>query len=263
MRICTQTANIHASDSTESEMISQALLGERVKVLKVDNHWSHIELLTDAYKGFVQNHHLDHDTATNTHRVINKMTPLFYKPDIKSPVELLAPLACELTLHECDNDQFLCTNQQRYVWKQHTRAIDRQLDGQLVDTAQSLFLGSAYLWGGRSPLGLDCSAVVQLTAMLHGWQLPRDTSDQVALFRAKHHLTKKNPADLHMAAAVQIEYTQRQTNDLIYWPGHVGIVLDKDTIVHATAHTLQCCCEPLSQVEARAGMAESLWRLTR
>jgi len=261
MRICSQTANIHASASTKSEMTSQALLGERVKVLKVENHWSYIELQTDGYSGFTENHHLVDDTASRTHWVINKLTPLFEQPDIKSPVKQMAPLASELALHECGFDQFLRTDQQQYVWKQHTRGIDSTSNGQLVDTAQSMFLGAPYLWGGRSPMGLDCSALVQLSALLHGWQLPRDTSDQTAFFLDNTRTGNQALVSACSGIATQIEYTHRQTNDLVYWPGHVAIVLDKKTVVHATAHSLHCCRELLSEVEARAGKPESIWRL--
>jgi len=263
MRIGSQIANIHSSASTTSETTSQALLGERVKVLTVEEQWSHIELQTDNYSGFVENRHLIDDTTSSTHRVINKLTPLFELPDIKSPVKQLAPLASELGLHECGHDQFLCTIEQRYIWKQHTRAIDDTSDGQLVDTAQSLFLGSPYLWGGRSPLGLDCSALVQLSALLHGWQLPRDSSDQLALFRSSNGSANSDQFNNISSKVRSVEYAHRQTNDLVYWPGHVAIVLDQETIVHATAHSLQCCIEPLSHVEARAGAPESLWRLIR
>jgi len=262
MRICSQTANIHARASIESETTSQALLGERVKVFKAGNHWSHIELQTDGYIGFVQNNHLIDNTKTSTHRVIKKLTPLFDEPNIKSPVKQMAPLASELILNDCSNEQFLCTDQQQYVWKQHIRAIDINTDGRLIDTACSLFSGSPYLWGGRSPLGLDCSALVQLTAQLHGFQLPRDTTDQVALFRTNGQLLSENQQLFKPIAAQQIDYAQRQTDDMIYWPGHVAIVLNKETVVHATAHSLQCCSEPLRHVEARAGMPESIWRLT-
>jgi len=261
MHICSQTANIHASKSIESETISQGLLGERVKVLQADDHWSRIELQTDGYKGFIENQHLVDNVTPGTHRIITKMTPLFDRPDIKSPVRQIAPLASELSLKECGSEQFLLTNRNQYVWKQHTLIINNKFNGQLVDTAQALFLGSPYLWGGRSPLGLDCSAVVQLTALLHGWHLPRDSSDQVALFRAARGSKTKGQPINQTAYATSVDYTQRQTDDLLYWPGHVAIVLDKDTIVHATAHSLQCCRESLAQVEARAGKPESIWRL--
>jgi len=263
MRICSEIANIHASPSIESETTSQALLGEYVKVSTVENHWSHIELLTDGYCGFVENHHLVDDTTISTHKVIIKFTPLFDEPDIKSPVKQHAPLASELSLHECDNHQFLRTHQQCYVWKQHVWEINGKREGQLVDTAQSLFLGSPYLWGGRSPVGLDCSALVQLTALLHGWQLPRDTADQVTLFHNGICSTCSGQLKRQPSQADRIEYGQQQTDDLVYWPGHVAMVLDPQTIVHATAHSLLCCNEPLHQVEARAGKPESIWRLMR
>jgi len=274
MRIGSQTANIHANASVESETTSQALLGERVKVLKVQSHWSQIKLQNDGYVGYIENHHLTNYLNTSTHRVSNKLTPLFDQADIKSPVRQLATIASELVLHECNSDQFWRTDQQLYVWKQHTQTIDDYRVGQLIDTAQALFLGSPYLWGGRSPLGLDCSALVQLSALLHGWQLPRDTIDQVALFRAIHNSenlathaiigteSKNTPFNLSSGSVQLIDYAQKQTNDLIYWPGHVAIALDTQTVVHATAHSLQCCAEPLSEVEARAGVPDSIWRLT-
>lgn len=262
MRIHSQTANIHACASTASETTSQALLGERVKVLKVDNNWSQIELLTDGYIGHMENHHLIDESIASTHQVINKLTPLFTEPDIKSSVKLLAPVASELCLQTCDHDQFWRTDQQHYVWKQHTRMKEAKTKGLMVETAQALFLGAPYLWGGRSPSGLDCSAMVQLTAMLHGWHLPRDSSDQVAFFKAcysgqDNDFRYRQPTNTQL-----IEYANRQTDDLVYWPGHVAMVLDKDTVVHATAHSLLCCCEPLKQVEARAGAPESIWRLS-
>jgi len=99
--------------------------------------------------------------------------------------------------------------------------------------------------------------------MLHGWQLPRDTKDQVSFF--SNQITKQlagseNSQLMHPVAST-INYEQRQADDLVYWPGHVGILLDKQTLLHATAHSLQVCKEPLQSVEQRAGHPESIWRL--
>ena len=261
MRIGSQIANIHARASIESEMTSQALPGERVKVLNVDNRWSQIQVHNDGYNGFVESRHLVDDASPGTHRVIAKHTPLFTNPDIKSPVKQLVPVASELTLHKCEDDRFLCSEQQHYVWKQHVSNIVDKSNGKLVDTAQALFSGSPYLWGGRSPLGLDCSALVQLCARLHGWYLPRDTAEQIALFRDGSHCSDYGQSTIQPDCKEQIDYAQRQTDDLVYWPGHVAIVLDNETVVHATAHSLHCCNEPLDQIEARAGKPESIWRL--
>jgi len=86
--------------------------------------------------------------------------------------------------------------------------------------------------------------------MLHGWVLPRDTHDQVAHFQQSE------------SVATRIEYAQRQRNDLLYWPGHVAIQFDSNNVLHATAHSLSCCVEPLAAVELRAGKPNSLWRLS-
>ncbi len=249
MRIGTQTANIHASAALESETTSQALFGERVKVIQADQHWSYIELLTDGYTGHMQNQFLQHNSTESTHRVIARSTLLFSQPDIKSRVHHHLSFASELSLQHLEDSKFAQTHDGYFIWKAHTSALESTLPGHLIDTAQSMFLGAPYLWGGRSPTGIDCSGVVQLSAMVHGWSLPRDTKDQLAYFYSGEGATK-------------IEYADKRLNDLIYWPGHVAIVLNPTTVVHATAHSLECCRESLAAVEARAGMPESIWRLT-
>ncbi len=104
--------------------------------------------------------------------------------------------------------------------------------GDFVAQAERL-LGAPYLWGGRSPRGLDCSALVQLALMATGFPAPRDSDMQAALLGS-------NPGD-----------APPRRGDLVFWRGHVGILLDAAMLIHANAHHMAVAVEPLSVAVTR------------
>lgn len=250
MRICSQTANLYNTASLSAETTSQGLYGEQVSVLEQQENFSRIRLHNDGYSGYVENSKLLELSEATTHRIVHRTSPLFTEADIKSPILEIFVLGSELALTQSHHEQFLQTPSGHFIWKPHAQPLQYKLTGNLVDTAENYFLNIPYVWGGRSTLGLDCSALVQLSAMLHGYSLPRDTKDQVPFFQR---------AECEIAQPVT--YEDRQTNDLLYWPGHVAIAKDPQTVTHATAYSLSCCIEALSAVEQRAGKPTSLWRL--
>jgi len=96
------------------------------------------------------------------------------------------------------------------------------------------FEGAPYLWGGRTPAGLDCSALVQLAASALGHAAPRDSDMQWDEFGAS---LPQNAAP--------------QRNDLVFWRGHVGVMWDAQTLLHANAHHMAVVKEPLGLVQSR------------
>jgi len=104
-------------------------------------------------------------------------------------------------------------------------------------------LNAPYLWGGRSTDGCDCSGLVQLLAAAKGFKVPRDSGDQ------------------ERALLNDVDFDKRASENLVYWPGHVGILQTPDLLLHATAHSLRCCVEPLQDVIRRAGEPSSVKRL--
>ena len=97
------------------------------------------------------------------------------------------------------------------------------------------FLGIPYLWGGRSSLGIDCSGLVQTAFAACGVPAARDTDLQ----------------EMSLGDAIGLDPAGWQRGDLLYWPGHVGMVRDAESFVHATAHTMTVTIEGLAEGLAR------------
>jgi cell wall-associated NlpC family hydrolase len=147
-----------------------------------------------------------------------------------------------------DEDTFAVTPDGLFVPKQHLTLRDH-VDGDFVAVAER-FVGTPYLWGGKTSLGIDCSGLVQIALTACGVTCPRDSDiQQAALGRA---LTDS-----------EAKYLQR--GDLIFWTGHVAIVRDASTIVHANAHHMATAIEPtetaMSRIEAAGGWLISIRRL--
>lgn len=117
------------------------------------------------------------------------------------------------------------------------RAHLEPVQGDFVDQAER-FAGAPYLWGGRSARGLDCSALVQLALMSCGIAAPRDSDMQQAL----------------LGASLAPDAEPRR-GDLIFWNGHVGMLRDAATLIHANAHHMAVTIEPFAPATARIAAA--------
>jgi cell wall-associated NlpC family hydrolase len=109
--------------------------------------------------------------------------------------------------------------------------------------AAALFADAPYLWGGRTPDGVDCSGLAQQALAAEGIMLRRDT-------------------DLQREEGEPVKFAAREAGDLVFWPGHVGLLLDGDRLCHANAHWMKVVTEPLADVTARAGAEPEVRRFT-
>ena len=236
--IVTATAAIREFPDAKSMGASELVYGEGFAVLDVAGDWAWGYGVHDDYLGYVRMESLG-DPVEPTHVVTATGTLLFDKPNIRSAVMMRLPMGARLVSggdSECG--QFLLCGD-AFVPKTHVEEIGKVAES-AVDLSERL-VGTPYLWGGRSGDGIDCSGMVQMTHGLAGTALPRDADMQEA-------------ADLGTAVP---EGAPLQRGDLIYFPGHVGIMIDGENIVHANSRWMQVSIEPLTEVASRFEGEES------
>jgi Bacterial dipeptidyl-peptidase Sh3 domain/NlpC/P60 family len=227
-------APLREGPSTDAMQISQALKGERVTIYDHNGEgfaWG--QLNSDGYVGWLPDRALAKPLAAPTHKVTALRTFAFPGPSIKlPPVETLS-MGATLTVTREDG-AFAVTREGWYLPRPHLGGID-VMAADFVAVAER-FVGTPYLWGGKSSIGIDCSGLVQVALNAAGTGCPRDSDMQRdGLGRAL------SPA----------EARHLQRGDLIFWKGHAAIVRDADSIVHANAHHMAAVVENTRDAIAR------------
>lgn len=214
---------------------TQLVFGERFEVLEEAGGLCWGQSVTDGYVGHVSAAALGAEGAAPTHRVAVPLTHLYPEADIKAPPTMALPMGALLAV-TAEGERFHETPG-GFVPSRHLVGADHRAPDP-VSVAER-FLHAPYLWGGRSVMGLDCSALVQLAAQAAGMPAPRDSDMQEAMGEAV-------PPDAPL-----------RRGDLVFWAGHVGWMLDAGTLLHANAHHMQVVAEPLAGAVARIAAAGS------
>lgn len=219
-------------------------LGQRFCVLEEVDGYAFGYAEADGYVGYVPARDLS-DPAPVTHRVIRPQTLAKAHPDLKhfEPQHTLC-YGAAVRVVDVQNEWsgFEIQGQDDtaatlYVPTSHLVPVDHKASDFVAEAEK--FLGLPYLWGGNTGLGLDCSGLVQLALHAAGHECPRDSDQQRAA------LGEALPKGATL-----------QRGDLIFWVGHVGILQDGDTLLHANAHHMAVATEPLAGAIARIGAKE-------
>jgi cell wall-associated NlpC family hydrolase len=241
-QVAVPTAALRKAADPSVEQWDQLLFGERFRVLEVKDGFAWGQAARDGYVGFVAEQDLAAPGAPATHQVAVLRTYAFAEPNIKSrPLGLYSLNA--LIAIEAREGRFAKGEGTGWFVADHLSPIG-VVQGDYVAVA-TCFLGAPYQWGGRESLGLDCSGLVQQALAACGRAVPRDTDLQLAFF-------------------APIAADQRRRGDLLFWKGHVAVLLDADVILHANAHHMAVAIEPLAEaiarVEASGGGQPTGWR---
>jgi hypothetical protein len=233
-------AALRSGPSADAMLSTQALKGERVTIYDRNGEgWAWGQLNGDGYVGWLPDRALARPAAAPTHKIIALRTFAFPGPSIKLPPADTLVMGTKVNVAREDG-LFAVTRDGWYLPLQHVGGIDRNADD-FVAVAER-FAGTPYLWGGKSSLGIDCSGLVQVSLNAAGTGCPRDSDmQQDGLGRVLD----------------RAESRKLQRGDLIFWKGHVAIVRDADTIVHANAHHMATVIENTREAVARIKAAGS------
>ena len=233
-------APLREGPQADAMLATQALKGERVTIYDRDDEgfaWG--QLNGDGYVGWLPDEALARPAAAPTHKVTALRTFAFSGPSIKlAPVETL-PMGARITVIREDG-AFAVTDEGHSLPRGHVGRLDA-MEKDFVAVAER-FIGTPYLWGGKSSLGIDCSGLVQLSLTAAGIGCPRDSDMQ---------------QDGLGQALNAAEMNKLRRGDLIFWKGHVAIVRDAETIVHANAHHMATVIENTQEAIARIKAAGS------
>ncbi|KQT53866.1 MULTISPECIES: NlpC/P60 family protein [unclassified Aureimonas] len=234
-------APLRRAPRPDAALETEALYGETVLVFETDEEgWSWVQLLSDGYVGYMPTTALGPSLgpsfALPTHRVAVPRTLLFPGPDIKLPPLAGLPMGALVAVRgeaADHNATYGLVHPAGAIVRQHLSLPDAAAED-VVATAER-FLGTPYLWGGKSTLGIDCSGLVQLALSMAGCAAPRDADLQEQALGAPLPTTEP-----------------LRRGDLVFWKGHVGLMADKTRLLHANAFHMMVTIEPLADVVARA-----------
>lgn len=239
MNIIKPSAFLKLEPKETSPLETECLFGETIEVLDEYLDWVYCKLKTDNYCGWVKKKKLG-KSEISTHRVLVKRSFVYNDKNPKTQPLLYLPMGAKLSVENIKNDWaeicLLYNNNKQigYVPTRHIVELNHSVKD-WVSTAQ-LLEGTPYNWGGRDTLGIDCSALLQLSYQTYGQNIPRNTSQQIKL--------KKKEID---------SVNNLKRGCVIFWEGHVGIMIDNLNCIHANVFHMSTRTEPLIEIIKRLG----------
>ena len=216
---------------------SEALHGERVTVFEArSDGWSWVQLCGDQYVGYVETSALGDIGAAPTHRIVVPRSFVYPSANVKSPPLGWLPMGAAIAA--CPHDErFVTIEGGGFVIARHVAPLGAPMPD-FVAVAES-FIAVPYLWGGKTGLGLDCSGLVQVALDAAGRPAPRDSDMQ----------------ESELGVAVN-DHAALRRGDLVFWKGHVGVMRDAETLLHANGHHMQVASEKLAEATTRIAERE-------
>jgi gamma-D-glutamyl-L-lysine dipeptidyl-peptidase len=210
---------VRAEASDKSEQVSQLLFGEHFKIIEMTAKWAQVELAYDNYNGWIDAKQFQ--AITEEQYTILNNTPVVLNADfveyITAPNNQLTSITLGASLSFLDNEEI---NSQKYCFE-GIKVCGEKPKSEIVKTA-FMYLNAPYLWGGKTPFGIDCSGFTQMVYKLNGYKLLRDASQQASQGEALSFIEESEPGDL--------AFFDNEEGNII----HVGIMMENNYIIHAS-----------------------------
>lgn len=217
--------------SKSSKLSTQLLYGEKVNVFDQSKGWSWLQSLRDGYVGYTPTKNLKRKLIKPTHKVISLRTFVYSLPSIKADAITYLSFNSLVNIGEQKGDFVKIKNLGWGCRKDFEKLSKSNFNR--VEMAKK-FLNTPYLWGGRDSMGIDCSGLIQNIMQINCIGFPRDT-DMQETFVIK---TLKSQKSL-------------RSGDLVFWKGHVALMINNKNIIHANAFHMKTCIELLNTAKKR------------
>tara|TARA_B100001093_G_scaffold519631_1_gene609561 strand:- start:1714 stop:2472 length:759 start_codon:yes stop_codon:yes gene_type:complete len=203
--------NLYKKNNKNSEIVSQIIYGEKLRLIKKKSGWLYVKNTYDNYKGYIENIQLEHFFIP-THKV-TILKSLIYKKNKKSKfikTKKFLPFCSKINII---NKSKKFSNFQNNEWLKNKDLVKIDyIEKNLIKVVKS-FLNIKYIWGGKTYKGIDCSALLQIFFQFNNIFVPRDSKDQEKFFKKNTYKFLKN--------------------NLIFWKGHIAICISKKLLIHA------------------------------
>ncbi|ESY84946.1 NlpC/P60 family protein [Mesorhizobium australicum] len=239
-RIAASVADLRKGPRPDAGINTQFLFGDDVLVFEQTEGWAWVQGERDGYVGYVADAMLGRRDHASTHIVSVPRTFLYPGPDLRFPIAGQLSMGSTVTVTgaaETRGTHYALLPSGDAVIAGHLQPIGEGA-GDYVSVAE-MFLGTPYLWGGVSGFGIDCSGLVQLAMRMAGRDVLRDSDMQAVSIGEP---LEPGP-----------DFSGLRRGDLVFWKGHVAIMTDAETMIHANGHTMLVSREGLKEAIARIG----------
>jgi len=229
--IAVPQASLRAISDVSASITTQALLGDHVKVFERKDGWAWVQMEKDSYVGYLSLDTLNSEVSEPTHRVCVPATFIYPQANMKTQPAIRIFLNSLLEITDI-TDNWAAIKGGGYVYQSHIKPVDEFASDPVAVAEQ--FVNAPYLWGGCTRDGLDCSALVQQAYHASGLECPRDS-------------------DMVEATIGEKGSNSLQRGDLVFWDGHVGVMVDEYQLLHANGYHMAVAIEDFAKAEERIG----------